>query len=117
MSSAEPVAVTGGLVFRALSAGTAFTCGVTTSDEAWCWGSNWTGQLGDGTTSDSPQPVRTAPGLRLRAVVAGGVHACGIAVDGLAYCWGDNRVGQLGDGTTTARLTPVRVIGQTEPVP
>jgi alpha-tubulin suppressor-like RCC1 family protein len=93
------------------------TCGLTVTDEAWCWGGNTVGQLGDGGTSDAPAPVHASPALTFQAIAAGGGHTCGIAGDGVAYCWGDNRAGQLGDGTTIARLAPVRVIGQAEPTP
>jgi alpha-tubulin suppressor-like RCC1 family protein len=33
-------------VFRSISAGANHTCGVTTSSRAYCWGSNFLGQLG-----------------------------------------------------------------------
>jgi len=57
-SSAVPTLVTGGLKFVALTAGTAHTCGVTTDGSVYCWGSNFNGQLGDGTTTDRAAPVR-----------------------------------------------------------
>jgi alpha-tubulin suppressor-like RCC1 family protein len=46
------------VTFRALSAGNAHTCGIATNGDAWCWGGNAGGQLGDGTTTDRLQPVR-----------------------------------------------------------
>ena len=41
-----PTAVLGGHLFRQVSAGSNHTCGVTTDDRAYCWGSNWHGQIG-----------------------------------------------------------------------
>jgi len=35
--------------FIQLSLGTRSTCGITVDHEAFCWGENWTGQIGDGT--------------------------------------------------------------------
>lgn len=54
-----PVVVAGGLGFVQVSAAPgAHTCGVTTGGEAWCWGANEDGQLGDGTTTNRLTPVR-----------------------------------------------------------
>lgn len=100
--STSPVAVTGGLVFSAVSGGTYSTCGVTTTGAAYCWGNDLFGQLGNGTitNTNTPTPVAVAGGLSFTAVSAGIVSACGIATTSAAYCWGDNRYGQLGNGTT-----------------
>ncbi len=58
----NPVAapVSGGLTFVSLSAGGASTCGVTPGGAIYCWGANASGQLGDGTQTDSSAPVRVA---------------------------------------------------------
>lgn len=58
----SPVAVSGGLTFRAVAAGTYHTCGITSANAAYCWGWNWGGQLGNGLSgyyeqSPSPGPV------------------------------------------------------------
>ncbi len=105
-----PVAVKGGHAFRQVSAGYDHTCGVTTTNQAFCWGWN-VGSLGDGTTMDRSVPVRVAGGLQFREVTGGLFHSCGVTVQGRAYCWGDNHAGQLGNGTTTRRLTPIAVAG------
>lgn len=52
--------VSGGLTFISLSAGGAHTCGVTSNGAIYCWGSNSSGQLGDGTLIDHGAPVRVA---------------------------------------------------------
>ena len=89
------------------------TCGVTTSGDAYCWGKNSFGQLGDGTTTDRLTPTPVIGGLTFPAISAGGNHTCGVTPSGDAYCWGDNTSGQLGDGTTTDSSVPVPVSGQT----
>jgi alpha-tubulin suppressor-like RCC1 family protein len=96
-----------------VNAGGGHTCGVTTSDVAYCWGWNLLGQLGDGTTADGTTPGLVSGGLTFAAVSAGtGIgHTCGVTTSGVAYCWGYNVYGQLGDGTTADRTTPVLVSG------
>lgn len=51
--SAAPVAVSGGLSFSSLATGGDFTCGATSAGAVSCWGSNGSGQLGDGSASGS----------------------------------------------------------------
>ncbi|MDE3053950.1 MAG: hypothetical protein KGJ70_08700 [Gemmatimonadota bacterium] len=110
--SAVPVPVDGNLVFRSISAGGVFSCGVTTSGAGYCWGSNGYGVLGDGTTTDRAAPVAVAGGLTFTSIVAGVYHTCGLTTTGAAYCWGDSAYGQLGTGFTAALgLSPQVVAG------
>ncbi|HTA73340.1 MAG TPA: hypothetical protein VK733_03655 [Gemmatimonadaceae bacterium] len=106
-----PTPVAGQHTFSALTAGTAHTCGVTTTGAVYCWGADSTGQLGDG----SPARTQTSPvlvaGLSAVAIAAGALHTCAIATSGTTYCWGSNDSGQVGDGTNTNRSTPVAVAG------
>jgi alpha-tubulin suppressor-like RCC1 family protein len=52
--------VAGGLSFSSIAAGDVHSCGVAISGVAYCWGENYIGQLGNGTTNDSRTPVRIA---------------------------------------------------------
>src|SRR5207249_2488235 len=116
----SPAPVAGGLRFTMISTGVWHTCGVTPGGAAYCWGDNFFGQLGDGTSVARATPVPVAGGLRFAAVgglgfarvSAGNVHTCGTTTHGAAYCWGYNVWGQLGDGTTTQRSMPARVTGR-----
>jgi len=92
-------------------AGYNHTCGRTAEDEVYCWGSNNTGQLGDGTTASRWVPVRVSGGLAFVEIAAGEDHTCGRTAENEVYCWGLNNTGQLGDGATVDRLVPVRVSG------
>ncbi len=100
-SITTPMPVTGGLPFAQLSAGYRHTCGVTTSGLALCCGANFTGQLGNDNTSNSPIPVTVSGGLKFVSVSGGFDHTCGVTTSGEAYCWGLNIASELGDGTMT----------------
>lgn len=96
----------------ALSAGAGGTCAVLSGGDAYCWGSNLNGQLGDGTRIHRARPVKVV-GLegRGRMVSYGEEFSCGSTTSLRALCWGKNDQGQLGDGTDTARETPAPVAG------
>ena len=73
----------------------------------WATGSNFSGQFGDGTTTNRSTPVQVASGVA--AVSAGYQHTLYVKTDGTLWAMGYNSSGQLGDGTTTNRSTPVQV--------
>lgn len=56
----SPTAVSGGLKFATINAGSRHSCGVTQTGIAYCWGNNDTGQLGTGSTISSNVPLRVA---------------------------------------------------------
>jgi alpha-tubulin suppressor-like RCC1 family protein len=107
----KPVRVSPTRQFRQVDAGANYTCAVSTSDQAFCWGDGRNGQIGNGKTYLSFWPRRVAGGLSFERVTAAYSHTCGETTSNRAYCWGLNYNGQLGDGTTTDRLTPVPVAG------
>lgn len=113
ISRSAPVAVVGltdGVT--ALVTGNNHTCALTTAGGVKCWGSNASGQLGDGTMTDRVTPVDVV-GLAsgMTGLGAGASHTCALTAAGGVKCWGRNTYGQLGDGTTTDRLTQVNVVG------
>ena len=74
------------------------------------WGSNFHGELGNGSTTDSnlPEFVQLPVGPRY-TVVRSQLDAFAVTASGRLYAWGANFDGELGDGTTTDQLKPVRV--------
>jgi uncharacterized protein YjdB len=85
----DPVPVSGGLTFSALSAGGYHTCGLTTAGVAYCWGDNTWGKLGNGTSGGwSSMPLPVVGGLTFVALAAGVHFSCGLTSAGGVYCWG-----------------------------
>lgn len=91
-----PAPPAGALTFSALTAGYFHTCALTQQNQAYCWGGNTWGSLGDGTTTRSDRPVKVAGGLRFETIDAGAGHTCGLSREGQIYCWGINDEGQAG---------------------
>jgi hypothetical protein len=77
--------------------------------DAWAWGSNNTGQLGVGGTTNRTTPVPVSTLTNVTAIAGGAAHSLALRNDGAVWAWGNNLAGQLGDGSTTNRTTPVPV--------
>jgi len=111
----RPSPVMGGLNFTSLSARASHTCGITRNADAYCWGWNIYGQLGNGAVSAFSPPAPVAGGLKFAEISAGYAHTCGLTTQGAAYCWGSSTAagdsGRLGDGTAEQRLVPTPVAG------
>jgi len=99
-----------------VSAGGACSCALLEDGSPWCWGTNYAGQLGDGTKTNRPSPVLIATAKKVLEVAAGDLHACARLEDATVACWGHNSTGELGDGTSGAgadKLVPTAVTGLT----
>ena len=115
-STSTPVAVatTGALagkVVTALSVGGNQSCAIA-SGAAYCWGSNASGELGDGTKANSYIPVAVDVKLvktgSTYEITAGYAHVCALTA-GTANCWGSNGNGQLGNSTFENSNVPTSV--------
>ena len=110
--SSIPVDVTGlSSGVSAIDTDLIHSCALLATGGVKCWGNNRTGQLGNGSTSNSSIPVDvTGLSSGVSAIGTGDSHTCAIlAIGSGVKCWGRNNEGQLGDGTTTQSLTTVVV--------
>ena len=105
-----------------ISANGRHACALRNDNQLGCWGSNFNGEVGDGTIIDRPLPEKVSVLPNNVVEVSAGVNhtTCARMADGRVACWGLNSAGQLGDGTTVERRVPVQAIGpyaQAVPVP
>jgi len=96
-----------------LATGEAHTCALMPDSTVQCWGLNYSGELGNGTTVNSDAPVTVSGLTGAIAVSAGGGHSCALLSNGTVQCWGANGFGQLGNGSTAGSDVPVAVTGLT----
>ncbi len=101
----------GGVTATAIATGTDHDLAVTSAGAVYDWGLNSTGQLGDGSTTNSDVPVEAQlpANVTATAVAGSASHSLALTSTGAVYAWGDNSYGQLGDGSTVEAQTPVKV--------
>ena len=109
-SSAPVVEVLGITDATQITAGGSHTCALRQTGTITCWGYNWDGQLGKGTTDSSSVPVEVLGITDATQITAGGSHTCALRQTGTITCWGNNWAGQLGNGTKTGSSAPVAVV-------
>lgn len=103
--------------FTDISAGYRHSIAVKNDGSVWAWGSNSTGQLGDGSHTTRTTPVRVtgynAEWLdNIEKVYANADVSMALRSDGTVYMWGNNDKGQLGTGNKTNTTHPVKVQGE-----
>jgi alpha-tubulin suppressor-like RCC1 family protein len=108
-SRSSPIAISGGILFTMLEPGGDHACGLAEDGQAWCWGSNFWGQLGDGATDDQVVPTPAAGALRFSGLSTGSTHSCGLSAFGQVSCWGSRSGFQGGPGQVTT--APVLIPG------
>ncbi|BDR52142.1 hypothetical protein KIM372_00490 [Bombiscardovia nodaiensis] len=112
----------GGVKFTTVSSKYSHTLALGDDGNAYSWGENQYGQLGDGTTTQRLTPVRVQipSGVKFTQISAGGSeddnldwrsghHSLAIGTDGHIYSWGRNNRGQLGLGDTLNRSIPTKL--------
>ena len=113
---ARPAAVAGDLKFTAIDAGESHVCALAGDGQAFCWGDNSSGQLGNvdssetctvtyyeqrgyGPTLCSRVPRAVESPLRFTSITAASGFTCALTREGAAHCWGhwtNRRMGGAG---------------------
>ena len=91
--SRVPAVIPGAPNLVSLADSDSYTCGLTSTGVAYCWG--YPQNLGD--LNSNTAPVAVPGGLTFATLSAGQYSTCGVTTAGVAYCWGNNEYGQLGD--------------------
>lgn len=121
--SATPVAVSAPegksspVAFIELHHGRYHSCGLTALGEAYCWGTNWRGQLGDGTTNGRARPFEPLSGVKVTALGLGAHYTCALTAEETTYCFGDNEHQQVEEGGAPRSELPAERFDETVFVP
>jgi alpha-tubulin suppressor-like RCC1 family protein len=120
--SSIPVTVTGLSNIVSLSLGSSHSCGINSSGNVFCWGSNSNGQLGDNTNNDSgvitevsgvwtmiSTPVQALSTSNVTSIATGEAHTCALDTSNILKCWGANSYGQLGISSNIGTKVKSRV--------
>jgi hypothetical protein len=104
-----------GLTADSVTGGGNYIC-IRISGSALCKGINPDGNLGDGSTTNSPlSPVPVTGNLSWTSVVGStALNSCGIAVGGAVFCWGNNANGATGTGMPALQVLTPAPIASTE---
>ena len=107
----SPLPLAGAPRLSSITEGEQHGCGVTATGVGYCWGADFSGQLGDGGSGFSDSAQLVAGGHAFQTIDAGKQHTCAVTTANVALCWGDNSTGQLGNGDTVRQSIPVAVAG------
>ncbi len=104
-----PVRIGSETGWQSISAGDNHSAGIKKDGSLWTWGSNFAGQLGDGTKKGAVVPSRVGTATDWKTVACCGNHTLAIKQNGSLWVWGYNFANQLGDGTAVDKPQPVQL--------
>jgi len=101
-----------------IAAGSSHICAIiqasSINNPVYCWGSNASGQLGNGGNAPSSTPVQVLlpfGDTSAFAIAAGADTTCALTSGANVMCWGNGAFGQLGNGATANQNRPVFTAG------
>lgn len=97
--------------FKKISGGCDSNLALDKEGNIWSWGRNVSGELGDGTTTDSyvPKKIQIEGNVKFKEIKKGTWYSMAIDEEGNIWSWGRNGLGQLGDGTTVDSYIPKKI--------
>lgn len=108
ITRADPAGISG--QYLPIATGGRHSCAIS-AGEVFCWGSDDSGQLGDGggAGGSSTAAVRVSGVTHAQSICAGDSHSCAATEDGRVYCWGAGGNGRLGNNDVANQTAPVAV--------
>lgn len=94
-----------------ISVGDFHACALMESGDVFCWGANYSGQLGAGDDVDRNVPVRVQTTRRAVSISTGWDHTCMVDTYARVSCWGSGYAGALGYGGDHDHWVPRGVRG------
>jgi alpha-tubulin suppressor-like RCC1 family protein len=76
-------------------------CALLSTKHIDCWGYGFSGELGNGATTNSDVPVAVHTITNAATLISGFEGFCALLSTGHVDCWGDNTFGELGRATTS----------------
>ncbi|MBV8858902.1 MAG: S8 family serine peptidase [Acidobacteria bacterium] len=114
----RPVQLPGLAGFVAVAAGGAHSLALKSDGTVWAWGSNTSGQVGNGTFTQAVYaPVQVSGLSNVKAIAAGPNYSLAVKTDGTVWGWGSNASGSpplasvLGLQNASSTSTPVQLAG------
>ncbi len=97
-----------------ISAGQSHSLALLADGTVWTWGSNLSGQSGNGTIGGFVNtPIQVAGLTNIVGIDAGSLHSFALRDDGRVFAWGGNGSGQCGVGSLADVLVPTMLTSLT----
>jgi YD repeat-containing protein len=105
-----PVQVQGLPAIAAVAAGADHSLAIGRDGRLWAWGKNESGQLGDGSTSNSNTPKLISSMTGVKAIASRTHTSLAVKADGSLWTFGANPLAQIGNGSSINALQPTKVL-------
>jgi alpha-tubulin suppressor-like RCC1 family protein len=99
--------------YTKIESGGMHSCALDSSGSLWCWGKNFFGSLGIGSSEilnvALPQKIVTNDDVAFVDFSVGYISTCGLDINGNIWCWGENKSNMLCNNETVDTTVPVKI--------